>query len=294
VTTRVLHSAEDVSVNFVTDTADGGALEARYVRRRGDYFIVYLSSHTGCDKACRFCHLTQTKQTMMTPATLHGFAQQAGTVLDYYDTLEPVPTEFVNYNFMARGEPFENGSIFHNWTMVADALRTYARDRDLRPRFNVSTIMPGNMWRTPLREVFRDRDEGVSVYYSLYSMREAFRRRWLPKALDPHHALDKLAEWQIDQGREVVLHWAFIEGENDDVETVQEIIDAVKERGIDCRFNLVRYNPYSPAQGREPAEHVLKRNFEMLADAFTDTRSRIVPRVGMDVKASCGMFIERT
>ena len=56
---RVLVSQQDQSVNFVWHESEG-QIEARYVRRRNDRFIVYLSVQTGCGLGCRMCHLTQT------------------------------------------------------------------------------------------------------------------------------------------------------------------------------------------------------------------------------------------
>ncbi|UTC29307.1 hypothetical protein BAMBUS_02250 [Brevundimonas phage vB_BpoS-Bambus] len=300
-TFQTLISDQDASVNHILKTEDGGAFECRFVRRVDDYFIVYLSSHSGCDRACRMCHLTQTGQTMMTPATLADYYAQADQVIRHWfkspDWVNR-PNR-INFNFMARGEPLANPHLFDGglaklerdiWRRqvfklgVADAV------------FNLSTIMPASLPDRPLADLIGRSRRSVNLYYSLYSMRPQFRRRWLPKAMDPERALDRLAEFQqsamsYDTPGEIVLHHSFIAGQNDEDETVEEIIAAVKARGMKTRFNCVRYNPYSPTQGSEPDEETLTRLTAKLATAFDAPQSRIVPRVGFDVKASCGMFL---
>lgn len=301
-TFQTLISSEDASVNHILKTEDGGAFECRFVRRTPEYFIVYLSSHSGCDRACRMCHLTQTGQTMMTPASHYDYVAQARQVLARYKaerTLADDPA-FINYNFMARGEPFANAAILNGGhPALFRALLEETRLAGVgRAQLNYSTIMPASLGDRSLVSFLGPSHPGLNIYYSLYSMRPAFRRRWLPKALDPNVALDALAQFQhtaADYGREpgeIVLHWSFIKGQNDDEETVDEIIKAVKDRGLKTRFNCVRYNSYSPAQGAEPDERTLAYLTSKLSEAFGDARSRIVPRVGMDVKASCGMFLE--
>jgi adenine C2-methylase RlmN of 23S rRNA A2503 and tRNA A37 len=288
----VLTSAEDASVNFVSATEDGGAFEARFVQREDDYFIVYLSSHSGCDRACRFCHLTQTGQTMMEPAGLTDYIRQASEVLAHYASLPQRSARKVNFNFMARGEPLANPTVLERWNVLRTSLAVGAEAYGLKPSFNVSTIYPKEIIDRPLTSILGYHPKGTVLYYSLYSMDPDFRRRWLPKAADPHAALSALRDWQRTAGGDVVIHYAFIEGQNDSDAQVDAVIAAILDSGIDCRFNLVRYNPYSPAQGREPPMDVLKRQFARIATACGQEGSRIVPRVGFDVKASCGMFVE--
>lgn len=288
---RELVSEEDLSRNFVQATSDGGAFECRYVRRETRYFIVYLSSHSGCRQACRFCHLTQTGQTMMKPAGIEDFLAQADRVLAHADREGLGSSEWVNFNFMARGEALLNPVVLEDWSALAEGLAARADTRGPEPRFNISSILPVESAGCDLTKALPD--PRIALYYSLYALDEGFRRRWLPKAQDPVEGLARLARWQGEVGGQIVLHWALIEGENDSLEEARRIADRVKAAGISARFNLVRYNPFGAGQGRESGDARLEAYFSLLAGELGHEASRIVPRVGFDVKASCGMFVEK-
>src|SRR3954462_640497 len=92
-------SALDASVNW-DRPADVGRLEARYVRRCDDYFVVYVSSQTGCAQGCRMSPLTATGPTRLRDATVGEMIDQAKVVLDHYRREGP-PARRVHFNFMA-------------------------------------------------------------------------------------------------------------------------------------------------------------------------------------------------
>ncbi len=281
------HSRQDASVNW-DRPADVGRLECRYVRRCPDYFVVYLSSQTGCAQGCRMCHLTATGQTRLRDATFAEMIEQAKTVLDHYKR-EAEPARTVHFNFMARGEPLANRALLADADGLLGELSRLAVALNLRPRHLVSTIYPRELGGRPLEDVFVTHHP--DIYYSIYSMSERFRRRWLPKALPAEAALDRLASWQRSTHKIVSLHHAYIAGENDAEGDVHAICDALEERRLMADVNIVRYNPHDPSRhGVEPPEAILERNAAIYRERLPNARVSVIARVGFDVAASCGMF----
>ena len=289
-TITILRSQQDQSVNFVRPDL----MEARYVRREQSYFIAYLSSHTGCNKACRFCHLTQTGQTDFVPASLEDYVDQAKLVLSYYDREGMVSggkAERVNFNFMARGEPLANDALLVHGAELFARLEDLAERSGLQAKFNISSILPDTLTPPDALDALARAPGNHVIYYSLYSVDPGFRRRWLPKSLKVETALPLLRRWQDITMRDVVIHGAFIAGENDSPEQVDAMLEQLDQHGLRAKFNLVRYNPFSPSQGVESPANVIQTNFERIQAHLGHPRSRIVPRVGFDVAASCGMFV---
>jgi adenine C2-methylase RlmN of 23S rRNA A2503 and tRNA A37 len=283
-TLRVLRSEQDASVNFVEEQL-AGFLEARYVRRCADYFVCYLSSHSGCNRGCEFCHLTATGQTSFTPSTINDFVGQALSVFKYYRQQQPA--KYMHYSFMARGEPLANPHLLDRGQELMIRLGQLARDEGLPAKFCVSSIMPQTL-KKPLVDVFGF--VSPTMYYSMYSVEDAFRLRWLPTAMPAQKALAMLVEYQRFSKKIVKIHFALIEGQNDSAEQVRKLCDAIDEHGLLCEFNLVTYNPATPAQGRESASEVITERLAYITERFTG-KVKAVKRVGYDVKASCGMFV---
>ncbi len=227
----VLPSREDASANIIAPYAEGYS-EARYVRRCRDYFIAYISSQAGCRQACRFCHLTATGQTSDTDIDIEHQISQLGQILKIYHDrvasgLEPA-ADYFNINWMARGEPLASRELARNWIGMANEMRLMAAFEGLPVNFNISTIWPKDLALDP-RHV--DLGSDVTLFYSLYSLDDAWRRRWLPRAADWRQALDHLAEWQVAHAGKIVLHWALIAGENDDPGMADKIGREVESRG---------------------------------------------------------------
>lgn len=281
-----LRSKIDASINFSRKDARGGMVETRFVRRVEERFIVYISSMLGCDKACRFCHLTQTAQLNATLLSEEEMLEQAKVVLAGSDFFG---AEAVHFNFMARGEAMSNPAVGRTlFKKLAALAATYG----LRSRIKISTILPLDVWTSNPCDLWDEECPPVDMYYSLYSIDEQWRRRWIPKALHPGQAMEWLARFQAETGQRVILHWALIEGENDAVEQAAATAALANESGLRAEFNLVRYNPANGKSSESPEERIADY-FEAISAALPG-RSRRISKIGPDVRASCGTFLTDT
>ena len=170
-----LESKLDNSINYVEEQLVG-FIESRYVRRTDDYFIGYLSSQTGCNRGCKFCHLTTTKQTKFENETASGFNLQIIKILKEYSEHNPAKT--VHWNFMARGEPLMNEVV--NSELLYTICR-YSHNFDFIPKFNVLTIIPRDV-NFELSERFDI--VTPTIYYSIYSVNPDFRKKWRQRSIE--------------------------------------------------------------------------------------------------------------
>jgi len=288
-----LVSKLDKSVNWIQEFKKG-SIETRFVRKKQEYIVAYLSSHSGCKMGCKFCFLTQQKQTTFDHVTIQGFSSQLNTVLEHYkqevDGGEP-KADRVNINFMARGEALANKYVISDYTTLFDMFEKQSKVFGLKPKVNISTILPLSFRGHKLEDIFK---RPAHIYYSLYSLESDFRKEWLPNAMPVMESLELLKRYEItalERGIKypVVFHWSLIEGKNDSVESAKLVAQLLKKFEFQSKFNLVRYNLHPKTFTVESKKTT--EIFQIISEDLGSSKSYIVPRVGFDVNASCGMFL---
>lgn len=295
---QILESPTDRSINVVVPVTKGGYFETRSVQRDRDTLIIYLSSMSGCDRACRFCHLTQTGQTSMNPLRLRDYVDNAKVIfgiLEKKGNLEDV--EKVHFNFMARGDALSNPHFVQDYNVLFSSLRNLSQRfiPDVYPKFKISTIFPTEISNLDgpvdlkkfVDDVLKDPHD-VEFYYSLYSLDQNFRKRWIPKALDPEMV------GAAFHGREsgLRIHHALISEENTSTADVVEIGDWLERHKIRTRMNVVRYNSFSDACGVEASDETIETYLQMMRDDPRIQDTQVIPRVCTTVKAACGLFVD--
>jgi adenine C2-methylase RlmN of 23S rRNA A2503 and tRNA A37 len=277
-----LYSKIDDSVNLVRDHSKGGVVESRYVRRTLDKAAFYLSTATGCNQLCKFCHLTATKQYTTNYLTEKEILEQIRLISLYYRT--QVPAEKIHYNFMARGEPLLNKNITNDYGNFAELMIKESPIPE-KTEINISTILPKNIDVNCKALI----NKNYHLFYSLYSLNKDFRDKWMPNAMNPNKALDLLAYSYMYTNNKITIHYALIKGINDSQQDAEEIGYALLDKfDFDhVRVSLIEYNPYDVTLG-EPSDNT-RNYYEVLSDMGIELK--LIRRVGHDVKASCGMFI---
>lgn len=288
--------AKDGSINYIIKH-NNSFIECRYVRRTPFVISTYLSSHNGCKMGCKFCWLTQQKQTNFSHVGLEEYNNQLKTVLNDVTDIKRDQIR-INANFMARGESLANKTVVNNYSKLYDTLRKTTLDFGFNDiKMNLSTIMPNTIKNKKLIDIFGDRP--VNIYYSLYSTDNTFKTNWMPNAMHWQMSLDKIKEFQDNMhsnlNNTIVFHGAFIKGQNDSDEQVQKMAETIKKYNFrNTKFNLVRLNPPIGSNLEESHGGVLKKHFSVMTSVMNhnslNKKSTVITRAGPDVWASCGMF----
>ncbi len=290
----IIESVFDASKNIIFADARG-KLEGRYMYRGGNHVSAYLSSFYGCAQACKFCHLTRSKQTDQTEASIESILMQAKEIVKFIHL--PTDATSIYWSFMAQGDFLLHSCLRNRGDMVYlfSKLAAIGNAKGLKSKFNISTIFPrkattetGAIDPDIERVLVANNTFSIEVYYSVYSLDPVFRAKYLPSATDPRQvieALSRLVDAGIIKAR---LHYSLIAGKNDSLEGIVALRELCDEFDFDPKINLVRYNSFKETDvDKEPEESYVQ---EYLDKARQHFRIKSLDRVGVDVKASCGTF----
>lgn len=264
-------SSEDGTLKCAFRLEDGEKVESVLIPD-APRLTACLSTQVGCRCGCSFCQ-----------TGISGFRRNLRTdeiIGQLYGLQKLADRRITNVVFMGMGEPTDN------FPPVKRSLSIITNDRGIcigARKITISTIgLPGGIEKvTGLEGQY-----GLAV--SLHSAVKKTRRELIPAsaALPLAELKDLLVEYCVAKRRRVTLEYCLIEGVNDSREEAEALVEFSK--GIDCKINLLVYNPVKGAGYRRPKENKVEEFRDFLyprCQAVTVRRSR-----GREIAAACGQL----
>ena len=239
-----------------------------------------VSSQVGCSLDCKFCATGYLKRQRNL---------EAGEIYDQVWLLNALAQEHYgkgldNIVYMGMGEPLLNYA--NMWRSVE--LITGEDGLNMSPqRITVSTAGIAKMI-----EKMADDGAKFNLALSLHAANDEKRTAIMP--INASNNLDMLAEalqhWYRTTGTRPTLEYTVIEGVNDDITEMQELIRFA--RRFPCKINLIEYNPigelapFMPTQGQK---------LYRFADGLTAAKLIVNVRRsrGKDIDAACGQLANK-
>lgn len=239
-----------------------------------------VSSQVGCSLDCKFCATGYLKRQRNL---------EAGEIYDQVWLLNELAQEHYgkgldNIVYMGMGEPLLNYA--NMWRSVE--LITGEDGLNMSPqRITISTAGIAKMI-----EKMADDGAKFNLALSLHAANDEKRTAIMP--INASNNLDMLAEalqhWYRTTGTRPTLEYAVIEGVNDDITEMQELIRFA--RRFPCKINLIEYNPigelapFMPTQGQK---------LYRFADGLTAAKLIVNVRRsrGKDIDAACGQLANK-
>jgi 23S rRNA (adenine2503-C2)-methyltransferase len=281
------HRSSDGTRKWLIDAGQGNAVETVFIPE-DDRGTLCVSSQAGCTVACPFCSTgRQGFARNLSTAEIVGQLHLANRLLENArgapDQNRPAtPAPVSNVVLMGMGEPLLN------YDAVVPALKLMLHDDAYglsRRRVTVSTSGV-----VPMIDRL-SQDCPVALAVSLHAPTDALRDTLVP--LNRKYPLRELMaacrRYLQSAPRDfITFEYVMLRGVNDSYAHAQQLIDLVKQSGVDCKFNLIPFNPF-PNSGYQRSEYRVTCGF---ADRLTQAGfiTTIRKTRGEDIDAACGQL----
>lgn len=232
-----------------------------------------VSSQSGCACGCSFC-----------ATGARGFNRDlkpseivAQFVVCRREAGKPVD----NVVFMGMGEPFMN------WANVRKAILILSDNKG--HNFPQSGITVSTVGVAPVIRELADSHMGIRLAVSLITADEAHRAELTPmnKKYGLAQIVDAARYYAEKTKKSVFFEYILFDGVNDRPEDAQKLLALIK--GVNCKVNLIRYNPGALAASYTPTSVEKAKAFQAIM-VEAGIRTHLRREKGADIAAACGQL----
>ena len=277
-TVLLVERSSDGTRKFLFGLDDGHTVESVLIPDE-DRQTLCISSQVGCRQACRFCLTAQSGFIRNLKAS-----EISDQVLEVSRVLRREGSrDITNIVLMGMGEPLAN------FMELTRALRTITSDKGLgisprRVTVSTSGLVPeiGKLGALGLR---------VNLAVSLNASTDEVRDRIMPvnKRYPIRELLAACRRFPLEPRRRITFEYVLLKRVNDSPEDALRLVKLL--RGINCKVNLIPFNPFPGSEFQRPDDGVVRRFQQVLLDHHYTAPVR--ESRGRDISAACGQLRER-
>ncbi len=264
-------------------------------------YSLVISCSKGCQMKCSFCHITQ-KGGEFEALTTEQVAQNLKDVIfDQAQKNPEIKNKTIKLCWMGMGEAILKPDMVQEASMsVIDwALENgYASGVD---GIDISTVLPkvSNKWQVAIEKLINDtahypRNQHnannrtlVRLFYSLHSANQELRDELIPNTKSIDVAIKSLKSLKEKTKVDLVFHYMFMEGVNDNPEAVDELVSLYTGYELtESELRILRYNKATngvvESINLKPIIEKLEKDIPIL---------KVQHSSGESVDSACGMFV---
>lgn len=264
-------------------------------------YSLVISCSKGCQMSCSFCHLTQKSASFKELSTEQIENNLKDVIVDQMKQNPEIAHKHIKLCWMGMGEAILKPEMVKkvsmsviNWALE----NNYAAGVD---GIDISTVLPkiSNRWHEIIENLVKETESFprnphntknrtlVRLFYSLHTANQELRNEIIPNTKEISVAIDSLNHFAKNIGIDVIYHYMFMNGINDNKPAVEELIELYKDKELlDSELRILRYNE---AINGVSESSELKSIIKTLEDNIP--KLKVQHSSGNSVASACGMFI---
>lgn len=264
-------SSETASLKFLFELSDGMKIESVFLPE-GKRRTICLSSQVGCPLDCKFC--ATAKMGLLRNLTIGEIVGQ------FLAVWKATGERITNVVFMGMGEPMLN---YDNVVQAAKIIHDSEGINIGARKITISTV--GFVDR--IRQL-ADEGNPFELAFSLNATNDQLRDKLMPinKKYNLKECISALKYYTDKLRKRVTLEYVLIAGTNDSQEDALRLASILKK--VDCKLNLIPYNPIPGEIFRRPSKLELKRFYQWVLLGKRTVTVRWSQ--GKDINAACGQL----
>ena len=272
-------------------------------------YVVFISSSVGCPVKCKFCYLTLKNYPFEKLSYLEIVKNLKEAISDAVERNPELKKKYIKLSFMGMGDILFDMWNFQN--IIVKVLlwvfeNKYAIGLD---GVDIATVFPIKSATKRLElmtAVSRMNDHlkcfmhnpsnikrsFIRLFYSLHTTETDLRNELIPvnSGKDIIYDIMFLKRLKEFAKIDIIFHYMFMSGINDDWEDVYSLIDFINNNRLnDFEFRILKYNECNLSKIKAVPENNMKEILKVLNEHVNILK--VQHSAGSEIKSACGQFI---